>query len=127
MFKRLKQYFTPKESNYTAKEILQWLWVAWKGNRFQAILNASIGLLEVVVSLSAVWAIQNAIDIAAGVKPGSIYWGVGIMAIITLANFALSISSVWVKNILGVKARNRMQQRILDFITQAFRMSARMI
>ncbi len=119
MFKRLKQYFTPKESNYTAKEILQWLWVAWKGNRFQAILNASIGLLEVVVSLSAVWAIQNAIDIAAGVKPGSIYWGVGIMAIITLANFALSISSVWVKNILGVKARNRMQQRILDRILRS--------
>ena len=119
MFKRLKQYFTPKESNYTAKEILQWLWVAWKGNRFQAILNASIGLLEVVVSLSAVWAIQNAIDIAAGVKPGSIYWGVGIMAIITLANFALSISSVWVKNILGVKALNRMQQRILDRILRS--------
>ena len=119
MFKRIKQYFTPKESKYTAKEILKWLWVAWKGNRFQAILNASIGLLEVVVSLSAVWAIQNAIDIAAGVKPGSIYWGVGIMALITLANFALSISSVWVKNILGVKARNRMQQRILDRILRS--------
>ncbi len=119
MFKRLREYLTPKESKYTAKEIMLWLWAAWKGNRFQAILNASIGLLEVVVSLSAVWAIQNAIDIASGVKPGSIYVGVAIMALLTLANFGLIISSVWVKNILGVKARNRMQQRILDRILRS--------
>ncbi len=119
IFQRIKDYFTPEESKYTAKEILIWLWEAWKGNRFQALLNASLGLMGVVVSLSAVKAIQNAIDIASGAKPGSIYWGVGIMGIIVLCNFAINISVVWVKNILGVRARNRMQQRLLDRILRS--------
>ena len=119
IFQRIKDYLTPEESKYTVSEIVKWLWAAWKGNRFQAILNMSLGLMGVVVSLSAVKAIHNAIDIASGVKPGSIYWGVGIMGILVLCNFAISISAVWVKNILGVKARNRMQQRLLDRILRS--------
>jgi len=119
MFKKLKDYLTPPDSKYSARQILVWLWDAWKGNRLQAFLNAMIGLAEVVVSLSAVWAIQNAIDIAAGVKPGSIYWAVGLMALLTLTNFGLGIASVWIRNILGVLARNRMQQRLLDRILRS--------
>ena len=87
IFQKIKNYFTPEESKYTAGEILKWLWEAWKGNRLQAVINASLGLLSVVVSLSAVWAIHNAIDIASGVKPGSIYWAVGLMGLIVLCNF----------------------------------------
>ena len=119
IFQRIKDYLTPEESKFTVKEIVKWLWAAWKGNRFQAVLNMSLGLMGVVVSLSAVWAIHNAIDIASGVKPGSIYVGVGIMGLIVLCNFAINISVVWVKNILGVKARNRMQQRLLDRILRS--------
>ena len=119
IFQKIKNYFTPEESKYTAKEILKWLWAAWKGNRFQAVLNASLGLMSVGVSLAAVWAIQNAIDIAAGAKEGSIYWAVGIMALIVLLNFGINIATVWVKNILGIRARNRMQQRILDRILRS--------
>ena len=119
IFKRIKDYLTPEESKYTAKEILKWLWAAWKGNRLQAVLNATIGLLEVGFSLASVWAVQNAIDIASHVKQGSIFWAVGLMGIIVLCNFALGISSVWIRNILGVKAKNRMQQRILDRILRS--------
>ena len=119
LYARIKNYLSPEESKYTAKEILKWLWAAWRGNRLQAVLNASIGLIEVGTSLAAVWAVQNAIDIASGVKPGSIYWAVGIMAILVLCNFALGISSVWIRNILGVRAKNRMQQRILDRILRS--------
>ena len=119
IFQKIKNYFTPEESKYTAGEILKWLWEAWKGNRLQAVINASLGLLSVAVSLSAVWAIHNAIDIASGVKPGSIYWAVGIMGLIVLCNFAINISTVWVKNILGIRARNRMQQRLLDRILRS--------
>ncbi len=114
MLKRIKNYLTTPDSAYSAGEILRWLWQAWKGNRFQAILNASLGLMGVVVSLAAVWALQNAIDIASHVKQGSIYGAVGIMAGLVLCNFAINISSVWIKNILGIKARNRMQQAMLD-------------
>ncbi|MBO4851045.1 MAG: ABC transporter ATP-binding protein [Prevotella sp.] len=119
IFQKIKNYFTPEESKYTAGQILKWLWEAWKGNRLQAVINASLGLLSVVVSLSAVWAIHNAIDIASGVKPGSIYWAVGLMGLIVLCNFAINIATVWVKNILGIRARNRMQQRLLDRILRS--------
>ncbi len=119
IFQKIKNYFTPEESKYTAGEILKWLWEAWKGNRLQAVINASLGLLSVAVSLSAVWAIHNAIDIASGVKPGSIYWAVGLMGLIVLCNFAINIATVWVKNILGIRARNRMQQRLLDRILRS--------
>ena len=99
---------------YNTKTLLKWLWQVWHGNRLQAILNAIIGLLQVAVSLSQVWAVKHAIDVAAGSIEGNLYWAVGIMAILILADFGLNISSVWIKNILGIKAQNRMQQRMLD-------------
>lgn len=99
--------------------ILKWLWGAWQGNRFQSILNASIGLGQVVVSLLQIWTMQRAIDVASGAREGNIYWAVGLMALVVVFEFALSISSVWVKNLLGVKAQNRMQQRMLDRILRS--------
>lgn len=36
------------------------------------------------------------------------------MGALVLCDFALGISSVWVRNILGVRAQNRMQQQMLD-------------
>ena len=110
----LREWLKVPETKYTAREIFSWLWRAWKGNRLQAILNAIIGLLSVVVSLSSVWAVQNAIDVASHAKQGSIYWAVGLMAGLILSEFGLNIASIWVQNILGIKAQNRMQQQLLD-------------
>ena len=101
-------------SKYKAKVILKWLWVSWRGNRLQAVLNATVGVLQVVVSLGQVWAVKRAIDIASCTVEGSIYWSVGVIGIFYLCDFALSISSVWIRNILGIRAQNRMQQRMLD-------------
>ena len=78
------------------------------------MLNASIGVMQVVVSLAQVWAVKRAIDVASGSVPGSIYWAVGVMGLFILADFSLSIASTWVRNLLGIKAQNRMQQRMLD-------------
>ena len=98
---------------------MKWLWRAWRGNQLQAVLNASLGLLSVVVSLAQVWAIQHAIDVASHTVEGSLYWAVGYMGMLILANFAISISSIWVRNILGIRAQNRMQQRMLDRILRS--------
>lgn len=106
--------FSATPNKYGARAILKWLWTSWKGNRFQAVLNALLGILSVVVSLSSVWAIQQAIDVAAGAKSGNIYWAVGVMGALILCDFAIHISLVWVRNILGVRAQNRMQQQMLD-------------
>ena len=110
----LKDLLKVPQTKYTAREIFRWLWHAWKGNRLQAVLNAVIGLVSVVVSLSSVWAVQHAIDVASHATEGNIYLAVAIMGGLILCDFALNIASVWVQNILGVKAQNRMQQQILD-------------
>ena len=65
---------------YTARQILRWLWQAWRGNRLQATLNALLGVADVVLSLAQVWAVKHAIDVASGSDRGSIHWAVGIGA-----------------------------------------------
>ena len=115
----IRQWFKIPTPKYSAKIIFKWLWRAWRGNQLQAILNATIGLLSVVVSLAQVWAVQHAIDVASGHAEGSIYWSVGVMALLVLCGFALRICSIWVRNILGIKAQNRMQQRMLDRILRS--------
>lgn len=111
---RLKDILQRTDSHYSVSQIVRWLWLAWRGNHLQAVLNATIGLLNVGVSLASVWAVKHTIDIASGVIKGSLGFAIAIMAALILCNFALHISSVWVRNILGIKAQNRMQQRMLD-------------
>ena len=109
---RLDSFFRSlhPENKYSALQIFRWLWQVWKGNRLQASLNACIGLLGVSFSLTMVWAMKRAIDTATGVRTGSLYGAVALMAFIIICEFGVGISRVWVKNILGVRARNRMQQ-----------------
>lgn len=107
------------KTKYPTRTILAWLWEAWRGNRLQAVLNALIGVADVVLSLAQVWAVKHAIDVTSGADTGSIYWAVGIMAALILGNFAINISGVWVRNILGIRAQNRMQQQMLNRIMQS--------
>ena len=116
---KLKDLLKVPKYKYTARIIMKWLWGAWKGNQLQATLNALIGLGMVTISLIQVKTMQMAIDVAAGAREGNIFVATGIIAFFILCEFALSISSVWVKNILGIKAQNRMQQRMLDRILRS--------
>ena len=111
--------FKIPKTKYPARIILRWLWRELRGNRLQSLLNATLGVADVALSLTQVWAVKHAIDIASGSEPGSIYWAVGLMGVIILANFGVSIAGVWVRNILGVRAQNLMQQRMLAHILQA--------
>lgn len=111
--------FKVPKFKYNVKTLLIWLWRAWKGNQLQAVLNASIGLLSVGVSLAQVWAVKRAIDVASHAVEGDIYWAVGLMGCLILADFALNISSIWIRNLLGIKAQNRMQQKMLDRILRS--------
>ena len=111
--------FKVPKFKYNVKTLLIWLWRAWRGNRLQAVLNASIGLLSVGVSLAQVWAVKRAIDVASHAVEGDIYWAVGLMGFLILADFALNISSIWIRNLLGIKAQNRMQQKMLDHILRS--------
>ena len=110
----LKLLLKLPRTEYDTRAILRWLWRAWRGNRLQAILNATVGLLGVVVSLAQVTAVKHAIDVASGTMSGNVLRAVGWMAVLVLLDFGLNISSIWIKNILGIKAQNRMQQQIVD-------------
>ena len=111
---KLKQLFSIPSTRYSAATLLRWLWRAWRGNYVQAVLNAAIGLADVGISLAQVWAVKRAIDVASGTVGGNIYWAVALMGLLILASFGMSIASVWVRNILGIRAQNRMQQLLLD-------------
>ena len=111
--------FKSRGSKYKAADILRWLWRAWRGNRLQACLNAVIGLSSVVVSLAQVTVVRHAIDVASGAARGNLYWAVAVMGLLILCDFLLNISSTWVQNLLGIRAQNRMQQRMLDRILRS--------
>ena len=104
---------------YSSKQIFRWLLRSWRGNIFQASLNASLGLLEVGVSLASVWAVKHAIDVASHSIEGDVLVSVGIMGGLILCSFAINMTAVWVRNILGVRAQNRMQRQMLDRILRA--------
>lgn len=116
---KVKELLKMEDSRYPVRQILRWLWRAWRGNRLQAAINAALGLIGVAISLSQVWAVQHAIDVAAHTIEGSLYWAVGLMGLLILCDFALHIASIWVRNILGIRAQNRMQQRMLDRILRS--------
>ena len=115
----IRQLINIPTQQHSIANITKWLWKAWQGNRLQAILNAAIGLMDVAISLAQVWAVKNAIDVASGTSQGNIYWAVALFGLLILADFAVSISSIWVRNILGIKAQNYMQQQLLDKILRA--------
>ena len=102
-----------------ARHIIRWLWHEWRGNRMQAVANAAIGLADVALSLMQVWAVKRAIDIASGAAEGSVYRAVALMGLLIMCSFACSIAGVWVRNILGIRAQNRMQQRILAHVMRS--------
>lgn len=110
---RIRELLQLPESRYTWREIARWLWRALRGNRLQATLNAGVGLAGVALSLLSVWAMQRTIDTASGAREGSIYWAIGFLALIILAEFGVGISRVWIRNILGVRAQNRMQHELV--------------
>ena len=110
----IKSLIKIPRTKYPVWTIVRWLWKTWRGNRLQAFLNAAIGLAQVAVSLAQVWAVKHAIDAASGTGNGSIYFAVALMGILIMAGSLLASASVWVRNLLGVKARNNMQQRTLD-------------
>jgi len=113
------EYEPFKKSKYGATTIIKWLWKAWKGNRLQAFLNAALGIIEVLVSLASVWATQRAMDIAAGMigigenirsehfTLNALYWAVALMGGLTLCDFAVRISEIWVKTYSASKHKTK--------------------
>ncbi len=117
----IRQKLRPEatENSKSITEICRWLWQIAKGNRLQTCLNAIIGILQVAASLMSVYAVRYAIDVASHATEGNLWFAVAFMGIIILFDFALSISSIWVRNILGIRAQNRMQELMLERVLRS--------
>ena len=84
--------FKVPKFKYNVKTLLIWLWRAWKGNQLQAVLNASIGLLSVGVSLAQVWAVKRAIDVASHAVFVKQHFFVDIIGGIVFGEVAVTLS-----------------------------------
>ena len=47
---KIKKLFQIPQTHYTTREIFRWLWLAWRGNRKQAVLNAVTPLMGLPMS-----------------------------------------------------------------------------
>ena len=69
-------------TTYSIGRISRWIWDSSRDNRLQAILNTSIGLLDVALALLSVWTVQRAIDIASHQLDGDVIMAVVWMALV---------------------------------------------
>lgn len=98
----------------TYNKIASWLFVQSRVHWFQMLLNVLLGLGYVVATLSFVWATKLTVDIATHSTEGNINHAICLLLIVMVSEIALGFSSKWVRAVLGVKARNKMQERIFS-------------
>lgn len=100
--------------------IIRYLYVLFRGHRLQVMLNTLVGVLLVFIDLSFVWTTKLAVDVATHHNTSiTLYQAFGLIAFIMLLRIMLSLSSRWIRAILGVKAQNSMQQYIFAKLLQS--------
>lgn len=98
--------------NIPIKRLVLWLWQNSKGARRQALTNTAIGLLDVACQLLWVLACKRAIDIATGIKDGSLLTTGIVIAALMLIQIGSRALSRWIHSVTGNKVRNRMRRDV---------------
>ena len=99
-------------NKYSLRALLGWLWQTSKSLRLQAGINALTGSLSVALDFAFIWATKTAIDIATNQLPIPLTTAAALLIGIIASQIALGLFGRWIRALLGVKAQNRMQQRI---------------
>lgn len=102
------------KTKYTVKEIVAWIWKYHKGCRKQALYNMVIGLLQVIVGLTAVELSRRLTNVATGDTEGNIMLLAIFYASLFFVELSLNIASTWVGAVLGVRTQNIMQQKFFS-------------
>lgn len=102
-------------------EVTRWLVKAGRGFIPQIIFNVVVGLSYVASGLLIVWGTKLCVDIATGAPhPGWTLRGACVfLALIMLFDVSLIFISRWVRAILDVRSRNRLQERIYRHLLSA--------
>ncbi len=94
------------------KHILKWFWRTSKSYRLQASINILVGLLHVAADFAFILATKMAIDVATGRSDSSLNLAAACLIGIMVGQITLGFAKKWIAALLGVKAQNRMQQRL---------------
>lgn len=100
-------------------QIIKWFIRTSKPFRFQAGLNATIGVLSVGLSFAFIAATKMAIDIATGRNDSSLNLAIALLIGIIVIQVVIGFSKKWIAAILGVKAQNKMQHKIFSILMQS--------
>lgn len=96
------------------RKITLWMLTQSRHYWLQMTLNATLGVLYVAVSLAFVWATKLAVDIATGGASGSLNHAILLLVGVTVLDIAIGFSMKWIRAVLGVRARNSMQERLFS-------------
>lgn len=80
----------------------------------QMLLNIVLGTGYVGATLAFVWATKWAVDIATGSSSGNLNHAIVLLVSVMTIEIVLGFSSKWIRAVLGVKARNKMQERLFN-------------
>lgn len=100
-------------------EILKWFWKTSKPYRFQSCLNAFVGVLRVAVDFAFIASTKMAIDIATGRNDSSLNLAIALILGCMISQISITFSRKWISALLGVKAQNKMQQRLFARLLQS--------
>lgn len=96
-------------------QIIRYLAQLLKGHRLQTTLNTLVGVALVFLDLAFVWTTKLAVDVATHnnntVTLTQAFW---LIALVMFVRILLSLSSRWIRAILGVKAQNSMRRHIFS-------------
>lgn len=101
------------------REILKWFWKTSKPYRFQSCLNAFVGVLRVAVDFAFIASTKMAIDIATGRNDSSLNLAVALIIGCMISQVSITFSRKWIAALLGVRAQNKMQQRLFARLLQS--------
>lgn len=102
------------KTKYPTKTIIKWLWRHNKECRKQALLNVTIGIIQVILGLIGVEVLRQLTDIAAGKTNGPLMMMGGFYILIIISEFICNIAHTWIAAVLGVKTQNLMQQQFFN-------------
>lgn len=102
------------KNNIPISKLLSWLWRNFKGARKQSLLTTFIGIADVACQMLWVLACKQAIEIATGEADGSLLSTGIFIGTLMLIEITSRICNRWIKNILGVKATNRLRLELFS-------------
>lgn len=112
-FVPLKNSSLPINKLKSSSSIIRWFWTISKNLRFQAFLNAVIGIVSVGLDFAFIWATKLCIDIATNRTTAfSLRQAALMLAVIMVCQIGIGFARRWIGALLGVRAQNRMQLKI---------------